>query len=188
MATALAGGVAVALGLVAVTIGTRPDLSTALSRPDVLVKMLFVALVLTGAGLLASAAGRPGKRPVAGLAVLAAAVALALSAAALDLAGLDPAAWPMRIMGKNWMSCLGLIPVYALPAMALVAAGLRRLAPTDPARAGLCMGLAGGAAGAMAYALHCTDDAAPFFATWYVAALALSALVGRVLGPRVLRW
>jgi hypothetical protein len=153
-----------------------------------MVKMAFVVMVLVGAGLVATAAGQPGKRPVAGRVVLAAAIALAVAAAAADLAGQDMSAWPMRVMGKTWLSCLTLIPLYALPATLLVAAGLRRLAPTDPAGAGMAVGLAGGAAGALAYALHCTGDAAPFFATWYLAALAASAIIGRVLGPRLLRW
>jgi hypothetical protein len=46
----------------------------------------------------------------------------------------------------------------------------------------------GGAAGAAIYAFHCPETALPFMAVWYVAAIALVAGLGAVLGRRLLRW
>jgi hypothetical protein len=38
------------------------------------------------------------------------------------------------------------------------------------------------------YASHCTDDSPLFVATWYSLAIGMVALVGYVIGSRVLRW
>jgi len=48
--------------------------------------------------------------------------------------------------------------------------------------------LLAGSIGALIYALHCTEMAAPFLATWYVAGMLLPAAAGALLGPRLLRW
>ena len=65
---------------------------------------------------------------------------------------------------------------------------LRGAAPTRLAWAGAGAGLLAGALGALAYALHCPEMAAPFLAVWYLAGMALPTLAGAWLGPRVLRW
>lgn len=39
----------------------------------------------------------------------------------------------------------------------------------------------------MAYALHCTEDSLPFVAVWCGGTIALCALAGAALGPRLLR-
>ena len=44
------------------------------------------------------------------------------------------------------------------------------------------------ALGALAYALHCPEMAAPFLAVWYLAGMSVPTLAGAWLGPRVLRW
>jgi hypothetical protein len=45
-----------------------------------------------------------------------------------------------------------------------------------------------GGVGAAAYALSCSSDTIPFIAFCYGAAIALCALIGEQLGPRLLRW
>jgi len=41
---------------------------------------------------------------------------------------------------------------------------------------------------AVVYAVHCTESAAAFVATWYTFGMLLPALLGLLIGPRVLRW
>ncbi len=184
----VAGGAAVALGLIVATIGLRPQLGAALASPEVLVKLAFALGALTGATLALDAAGRPGRSLGAGLGVFAAAGAAIVLIALFDLAGRPIALWPERILGTYWTACLVSIPIYAIPAMLLATAGLRRMAPTDPERGGLVVGLAGGTASAVAYALHCVDDAPAFVAVWYMAGILIATLIGRALAPRLLRW
>jgi hypothetical protein len=42
--------------------------------------------------------------------------------------------------------------------------------------------------GALAYALHCPEVAAPFLGVWYVAGMLIPTIAGALLGPIVLRW
>jgi hypothetical protein len=42
--------------------------------------------------------------------------------------------------------------------------------------------------GAMAYTLACQNDGTAFVATWYTAACVIMAVIGAVVGHRVLRW
>ncbi|MEP7118372.1 MAG: NrsF family protein [Acidobacteriota bacterium] len=75
-----------------------------------------------------------------------------------------------------------------IPAFVAAFLALRRLAPTRLVQAGACVGALSGAAGAAIYAFHCPETALPFMAIWYVAAIAVAAGAGAVLGPRLLRW
>jgi hypothetical protein len=65
---------------------------------------------------------------------------------------------------------------------------LRQLAPTRLTLAGALAGLFAGGAGAFVYAFHCPETAAPFVALWYSAGILLTAGLGALLGPRLLRW
>ena len=49
-------------------------------------------------------------------------------------------------------------------------------------------GLFAGAAGASIYTLHCPEMDAPFIAVWYLSGILIPAIVGLVLGSRLLRW
>jgi hypothetical protein len=78
----------------------------------------------------------------------------------------------------------------ALSAPALFAAlwALKGLAPTRLALAGAAAGLLSGALGALAYALHCPELAAPFLALWYSLGMLMPAAAGALLGRVLLRW
>ena len=65
---------------------------------------------------------------------------------------------------------------------------LRAGAPTSPTRAGWVIGIAAGAAGATIVALHCASDDVVHIALWHGAAVLLSAIAGRLILPRFLRW
>ena len=65
---------------------------------------------------------------------------------------------------------------------------VKGLAPTRPALAGACVGLASAAAGAAVYVLHCPEMQAPFLAVWYALGMFLPAAVGAVVGADLLRW
>lgn len=188
VAAGAAVGLAAALLLAATTLGVRPDLVASLGDPAVLLKPGFAAVVLLAAGVAAGRLSLPGKGwSGAGLVLALASAAVALWAL-VDLAGRPVAEWGPCIVGRDWLMCLVAIPSLSLPAMLAIGAGMRRLAPTRLELAGTLMGLASGGAGALAFSLYCQDDAVPFVAVWYGLALGASALLGRVLGPRLLRW
>jgi hypothetical protein len=53
---------------------------------------------------------------------------------------------------------------------------------------GAVLGVCAGGLGAAAYALACTESAAPFLATWYNLAIVGVALIGYLAAPWALRW
>ena len=58
----------------------------------------------------------------------------------------------------------------------------------SPALAGAVAGTLAGSLGAALYAAHCVDDSPLFVATWYGLAITVVAVVGALLGARLLRW
>jgi hypothetical protein len=94
----------------------------------------------------------------------------------------------MAVEGKSWLKCPPRILMLGLPTLAALFFVVRGFAPTRPLAAGLACGLAAGAVGAAAYALTCGETSPTFIALWYTVGIALVALLGAALGPRLLRW
>jgi hypothetical protein len=80
------------------------------------------------------------------------------------------------------------VPLLSIPAFAILIILARRLAPTNLTRAGAYIGLMAGGFGAAGYALHCGEDSMLFVATAYTLAISEMAVLGALLGPRLLRW
>lgn len=180
-------GVAAAAALMLAWLGPRPDLAWAMARFPFWMKFFYtLTLALLGLWLVARA-GRPGAplaRPFYLLTLPMAAI-LALALAALAAPGADAHA---LAMGGSANVCARNILLVGLPVLAGAFWALRRLAPTRPMLAGAGAGLLAGAAGAFVYAFHCTESAAPFVAIWYSLGIGLSALLGAIAGPWLLRW
>lgn len=146
---------------------------------------LAVAVTALG-GALALARPERGRSGARGPLLVLALAGVAMVAVAL--ARLPVPAWGPAFLGSTLGPCLVSVPALAaLPTAALIAA-LRRGATTRPGLAGFLAGLAGGGLGAALYALHCTEDAAPFFVTWYGTGILVTGLAGAAAGRRWLRW
>lgn len=65
---------------------------------------------------------------------------------------------------------------------------LRQGAPTALHRSGWLVGLAAGSFGAFAYSLHCPSNTVTYVGLWYSLAVAICALAGRLIVPRLIRW
>jgi hypothetical protein len=185
---ALGMGVAGAAMLMLMTLGLRQHLGLAAQSMMFWGKIMFPALVLSGALLLVFRLCRPGRiLGVAPWGVIAPVLAIWI-AAGISLFGASPIERGQMIFGQTWTVCPFNIAMLAVPAFAGAFWAMRGFAPTRPALAGAASGLLAGAVGALVYALHCPEDFAPFVATWYVLGMLIPALVGGVLGPRLLRW
>lgn len=91
----------------------------------------------------------------------------------------------------DWASlfiCVWKTSMLALPALSLLAIGVRRLAPTDLRRTGFCLGLLAGAIGSMGYCLHAPNESVTFGIIAYSANILFMAIIGGLAGPRLLRW
>jgi hypothetical protein len=181
-------GVAAALPLMLWRLGVNPGLAADAQKPMLWIKWGFVALVAVATAVLVARLAQPG----AGVRRAAQAVFAPLLAlwglAAVVLLAAAPAERMPLVMGSSWSSCPLNIAMLSLPAFVLLFAVVRTLAPTRLRLAGAATGLFAGALGTLAYLLHCPELEAPFLAIWYVLGMAIPAVIGAALGPRVLRW
>jgi hypothetical protein len=182
LAAAMTGGFIVVLLLTIGLLGIRP--MVVLGGSDVLAKLFFTF----GLFALSVPALRRSLRPGAAsgwlrFLPLIAAAGVSLAAIVEILLASQVAVWR-----PDTPICLTMIPLLSLPPLAILALAARRQAPTNLPDAGLWIGLAAGALSASAYALHCPNDDPVYLAAWYLPAVLIAGLIGRILGPRLLAW
>lgn len=181
-------GAAVSALILMAVFGPRPDMAIALNGPAFWAKMAF-PLALAAAGLMAAdRLGRPGA-PV-GRGPLVGALALAVMAllAVAQLVAAPAAQARALLLGHTLDHCTALIVLFALPVLTGGILAMRRMAPTRLRLAGAAVGIMAGGVSAAVYAIACDETALPFVTLWYGAGIALTGLIGALLGPRVLRW
>ncbi len=174
--------------LLAILLGVRPDLAEAARLPMFWMKLAFPAALAAGALLATLRLSRPGAclgRVPAAIAAPVLAVWLLAAAALLSAA---PAEQHQLIFSATWASCPFTVAALSVPLFGALLWAMKGLAPTQLALAGAAAGLLAGAGGALIYALHCTEMAAPFLGIWYVLGMSIPAAAGAALGPSVLRW
>lgn len=153
----------------------------------ILVLAFALGLVVAGARFLI-VSSRPGelrRKPLMLIGVLFLAL---VSAGGAALVRAHPAAWSGMIFGPQWAACLICIPLFAAAPFASLIWSLRKGAPTNLPRTGAIAGLVAGALGAAVFAVHHPGGSIPFIALWYGGSILLCALVGAILGSRLLRW
>lgn len=187
-ALALALGGACTLLLMAVLMGVRPDLARMALDPMFWAKLAYCAALAGAALALAARTARPGARAAGAAAMLAVPL---LVMWLLAVAALGGAAVPERealVFGTTWRACAFSIAFLSLPLFAGLLWAMKGLAPTRLALAGATAGFLSGAAAALIYSLHCPELGAPFLGIWYPLGMLIPAVVGAILGPRLLRW
>lgn len=184
----LAAGAALALVVVLMLLGVRPDLDEAWKLPMFWMKLVFPASLAVAALVALRRLSYPGMR----LGRVPAAAAVPLTAVWL-LAGLVLLAAPAGgrlplVFGQTWLECPVSITLLSAPALGLAFWAARELAPTRLSLAGAAAGLFAGATAAFAYAIHCPEMQAPFLAIWYVMGMLIPTGAGALLGRRLLHW
>lgn len=184
----LALGAGVALLMMLVLLGPRPDLGQAATLPMFWLKLAFPACLVLAAALVAQRLGHPGMR-LGRLAIgVVAPVAVIWLMSAFILINAAPDGRSALIWGATWKECPLSIAALSVPALLAAFWAMRQLAPTRVRLAGAAAGLFAGAAGALVYALHCPEMEAPFLGVWYVVGMLIPTAAGAMLGPRWLRW
>lgn len=185
---ALAVGLPLSLAWMLLEWGVRRDLIQAMFWPMFWVRLGFGAAVVLAGFVVVQRLARPGARVGLGWLALAAPPLLIWLLAGMALADAAPGQRAALVWGQTWRSCAIDIALVSLPVFAALLWALRGLAPTRPAWAGASAGALAGGVGAMVYALHCPELAAPYIAVWYVAGIALPTVAGALIGRRLLRW
>ena len=181
------GGLAAML-LMAVTFGVRPDLGQMSLMPMFWVKLAFPAGLAVAGIFAVERLSRPGMRLGGVWAALVLPVLLVWLMALVAFVNAAPAQRPALVFGNTWATCPFNIAMLSIPVFIGVFWAMKGLAPTRLVLAGASAGLLAGAEGAFVYAFHYPEVAVPFLGIWYVAGMAIPALVGALLGPRLLYW
>lgn len=185
---AIVGGLTLVAGLIVATaLGVRDDLMTGMAdamfflRSGVLL-MLGIATAITAVNM-----ARPGvgKLSRGWIWALITAALFPLTAAIMSAIAMPPVE---ALRPTEGLKCLTVSGIAALAIGSGLTLWLRRGAPTSPERAGWLVGLAAGALGAAAYNLHCPFNDIYYIGLWFTIPVLLSAIVGRLLVPRLIRW
>lgn len=185
---ALVIGVALAVCAMQALLGTS---TSALRQSHVglmiLTVVFVVGVVAAGSSYLLRAAhpGMAARTPIALLVLL---VLAFLCAGVAGILAVDPATRSEMIFGPPWTICVMCIPFFAIGPFIAFAWVLRQGAPTKLRAMGAVAGLVAGVIGAGACALHMPGPSLPFIGLWYTGPILICALLGALLGPRVLRW
>lgn len=172
--------------------GGRADLMAGAPHPMVILRAGMLVLLGLATTVAAASAARPavGQGQNGWLWALAAAALMPLSATLLFgyhmMTGKPFAPDAMDFHYAPW--CLMLGGSSALLIGTVLVWWLRRGAPTALNRAGWLVGLASGSFGAFAYSLHCPSDSIYYVGLFYTLTVALCAVCGRVIVPRLIRW
>jgi hypothetical protein len=159
------------------------------NHPILQMGVITLILTLVAAGLrLLLVSARPGKRGRGALLLIGGVLLIMLLAGILGLIGEPRAGWSAMLSGDPLADCLICVPVVAVPTLVALIWALRRGAPVYPALSGSAAGLVAGALGVAALALH--QPAVSFLAAavLYGAPIVLCAVLGAVIGWRLLRW
>ncbi len=186
--TALGWGAFGTTLLMAILLGVRPDLAEASRLPMFWVKLAFPAALLAGALVAVLRLSRPGVRLGRVPAAIAAPVLAMWLLAGVVLLGAAPGERDELVLGQSAASCPFTIALLSAPLFVAVLWAMRGLAPTRLALAGASAGLLAGAGGALIYALHCPEMTAPFLGIWYVLGMLIPAVLGALIGSRLMRW
>lgn len=188
LVAAVALGGAGAMLALTLTLG-QPFMGTAeIGVTDYGVKLAFTAALMLITVRLLIRAGRPDSRRTGAITWIAAPVLLLAALAGLGLNRTPVDARAAYVMGATWATCLPSVVAFSLPVFAALLVAFRRLAPTDLTRAGTLAGLTAGATSAAVYALHCPETSPAFVLVWYGLGICIAGLIGRILGPMLLRW
>ncbi|WP_337848271.1 DUF1109 domain-containing protein [Sphingomonas sp.] len=182
------GGLGVILSVVALLFGIRPDVLVGSFDPVFLLATgLFLLL-----GLAASATVIVMSRPHvgsdhSGWRWAAAMTALLPLAAIITGIARGPAVLSAT-EAEHGLDCLMAGSALGLLIAAVLVWWLRRGAPTSPERAGLLTGIAAGSFGIFAFSFHCQYNDIVHIGLWHGLAVVVSAALGRLIVPRLIRW
>ena len=151
-------------------------------------KIAYAGLLALAAGWLTARLSRPAAPFRRAQWLTVGVIGLMVSIGALSLVLTPTEARPEALLGQSWFACPWRVLALSLPALAAVLWAVRGLAPTRPRAAGFATGLLAGSIGAIGYSLACPEASPAFVALWYTLGIVLTAAIGAILGPRVLRW
>lgn len=188
-ALALGVGIVAATALLLAVIGgVRADIAQAVRLPMFWVKFAFPLTLMIAALAAVNRLGRPGMKLGWSAAGLLLPVIAIWVLGAFSLTNAAPGEYERLIYGTSWKVCSVFVALVSAPVFVAALWAMKGLAPTRLPAAGAVSGFLAGAAGALVYSFYCPEMGAPFIGIWYLLGMLIPALVGFMLGPKLLRW
>jgi len=181
-------GALASAALVAMTLGVRPDLGTAMTGHTFWMKWSYTLSLSLIAIYATARLARPDPGRLRAVWLACIPIGLLMLVGLFEMMHTPPRDWLAMWLGKSWRECPWIVLLLAMPIFIGLLWSFRRLAPTRLRAAGAAAGLAAGAFAATVYCLHCPEVSALFVLTWYSLGIVLAAGIGALLGPRLLRW
>lgn len=181
-------GLGVTVTTVTLLFGIRPDVITGSFDPVFLLATGLFFLLGLASSVTVVMMSRPRVGSDHGGWVWAVAMAMVLpTTAAIIGLGRGPAAFSASA-SEQGLDCLVAGSALGLVTFAVLVWWLRRGAPTSPERAGLLTGIAAGSFGIFAFSFHCVYSDIVHIGLWHSAVVVMSAVIGRTVIPRFIRW
>ena len=187
-------GLGIALGavgtvaLVAFWLGFNPDLHDAVTRYPFWMKWFYTLSLAVCAVAATARLARPDGGALDWLWLMAIPVLSLAAISIFEMSRVPSAQWLAMWLGESWKVCSSLVFRLSLPIFGGLMWSFRGMAPTRLRAAGATAGLTAGAWAAMLYCLHCPEVSAIFVLSWYTLGIAMAALAGAIIGPRLMRW
>jgi hypothetical protein len=185
---ALITGLASSTALLVALYGIRSDMPELILTSMFWVRLSFPLAIIATAMKLAERLGRPGASLKLAWVAVTLPIATMLIVASGILLLVSPGYRLQLVLGTTWRVTTVNIVVLSIPSLAAIMHAMRQLAPTRLALAGAGSGLLAGAQGLLVYSLYSPEMAVPFWAIWYILAIAVTTSLGAISGPLILRW
>lgn len=189
----LTGVATILASLVIVMIyGIRSDLLAGDPHPIVMIRAGLLLLLGLAATLAVASAARPsvGKPQNGWMWALAAAAVLPIAALGKFLF-LFGSGQPLAMFTADFeygLRCLACSLGSAIWIGGLISWWLRRGAPISLNRAGWLVGIAAGSLGTFSFNIYCNSISLYYIGLWYSLAVLISAVIGRLVVPHIIRW
>jgi len=174
-------------GMVAVY-GVQPDLVSIAHGGPLAMKACYTLSLAAIAGSTLMPMLRPGNLVPDRGTLFALPVLLLAGLVVLQTATTSDADPVSLWLGSSWQRCPLRIAILSAPIFAGACWAIRREAPLRLGPTGALAGLVSGGIAATMDAFACKETGAGFVLVWYTLGIAISAGVGAIIGPRVLRW
>ena len=183
---ASAGAITVVLTIL--LLGLRPDVADGQFQPLFLFANGLFLIVGLATALAAVGMGMPrvGHSSQGWKWVLAMGSLLPATAVIMLASRTEP--MPLALVTSHEVKCVAMGLALSLLTATALTGWLRRGAPTSAERAGWLVGLASGSTGIFAFAFHCPFDSFYHVGLWHVLPVAIGAVLGRLIVPRLIRW
>lgn len=152
------------------------------------IKIGYTFALAAFAAMAAIAAGRPGRRLLGPVMLIAMPAIILALIAILEFSAATESGRAKMIAGTSYWDCVQSVVLASVPVFLGMVWAYRILAPTRLPLAGFLVGLSAGAAGAMAFSLYCHEASAAFLLAAYTPAMLVPAFIGAIAARPLFRW